>query len=1145
MMFPRFSTPKNLSFFQVNPILVCFILCEMFCGASYGAFSSDAKAGSSLTKNDQVSIHKKVQTKFKQPATSYFPDPVKDIVIVDGNVTHSDTLLKNLPRQTAVHFLSPQADGVDQISDILSNYRNLNSVHLISHGESAQLHLGNSRVTSATLNHKAGQVQQWQAALSPTADIFLYGCNLVATDQGQTFVSRLATLTGADIAASDNLTGDANQGGDWTLEYQLGDLEPQIISQQLAQSNYAQLLQVTVLNFNDPTPTLEPATTNVFRFQNVATVGGQSLDALVTVSNINNATLTNLDDNGSFPERFQPVIRHDGGANAVSSIRFDFQLVQAGTTTPLAATNVFFSAQDVDGNGAANSVREFVEVINADTVFINNPTFLQLATSLAGGIRHRVINSSNVQGGIGTDDRYEIYSYLGDTVTNFSIVAGNDVGSANCSGASCPRQNSWTFDISDIQVIDFSDAPSSYGTPSHAGTTTTTLRLGTARDGDSGPIPSANALGDDNNGSDDEDGVTLATLNASATSYTLQASSLSVTNSTGGPATLHAWVDFDGNGTFEPDEYTSQTVQSGSSSPDGALTWSGAGVSDLSGGTTTYARFRLTTDSDINANTPGGFASDGEVEDYALAINTPSIPPPVTGPGDGNACLLTHHTNSGVVANPNSFYEITDHTNPATLSLIGPWNVPGGTVEGLSANVSTGTVYALNANRSGALYLGIIDPATGSFTDITTTGMTTLSHSTHGTLNVVQTRSLAHQPGTNIIWAAAYDTQPTTGPGNNFYYLFKIDAISGAAITDAFGLGNDYLAIDLSPYETVRATQSATIEALTFYQGNPNFLYGVVSTDRGGRSTNIGHLFTVDVTAANPTATLAPQNLSGTAITGGNAPVSTIYDIEGMSFDENNDLVIVSSNVGGANANSIFFINTSTGAAFGKRSIISGDWEGIVCNTPSPAANNPNVLLVKRITAINGSTNNGGIDLTAYDPDAGFPYDDNVLEPTANPADTDKWPMTVDETSSTFLKGTRDAGLIKPDDTVEYTIYFLSTGNKTAVDVQFCDKVPSFQTFIPDAFNAIPPAPSGGVGANRGISVEYNGSVLSYTNDADGDTAQYYPPGSTLPAVCDNAPAQLEDNGAIVVNLGDLPQATSSGTPTTSYGAVRFRAKVK
>ena len=203
--------------------------------------------------------------------------------------------------------------------------------------------------------------------------------------------------------------------------------------------------------------------------------------------------------------------------------------------------------------------------------------------------------------------------------------------------------------------------------------------------------------------------------------------------------------------------------------------------------------------------------------------------------------------------------------------------------------------------------------------------------------------------------------------------------------------------------------------------------------------------------------------------------------------------------------------------------------------------NEPNLLLIKRITRVNGLTTNGSTVLNAYIDDPSSPYDDNTLDtPAPTPMDTQYWP-----TLSTFLTGAIDGGVTRPDDEIEYTIYFLSTGDTAAVNVKLCDKVPSFQTFVSDTFNALPPAPSGGVGANRGISVEYNGSVLSYTNDADGDTAEYFPPGSALPAACSNAPAQAEDNGAIVVNLGTLPQATSPGTPTTSYGAVRFRAKVK
>ncbi|NJN37955.1 MAG: DUF11 domain-containing protein, partial [Acaryochloridaceae cyanobacterium CSU_3_4] len=228
-----------------------------------------------------------------------------------------------------------------------------------------------------------------------------------------------------------------------------------------------------------------------------------------------------------------------------------------------------------------------------------------------------------------------------------------------------------------------------------------------------------------------------------------------------------------------------------------------------------------------------------------------------------------------------------------------------------------------------------------------------------------------------------------------------------------------------------------------------------------------------------------------------------------------------------------------------------------------PSAN-PNLLLVKRITRINGSTTNGSVNLAGYDPDAAYPYDDNVIEPSLAPdpptypkADTDKWPGTTGASSSTFLLGTRNGGQAKPGDEVEYTIYFLSAGTNPANSAQICDRVPTFQTFVPNAFSADPDAPSGGVGASRGILVQYNGQTLSYTNDADGDTAAFYPPGTTLPAVCGGV---LTDNptGAVVVNLGTgatsngstnlggtVPNATAPGTPATSFGFVRFRAKVK
>jgi choice-of-anchor A domain-containing protein/uncharacterized repeat protein (TIGR01451 family) len=211
------------------------------------------------------------------------------------------------------------------------------------------------------------------------------------------------------------------------------------------------------------------------------------------------------------------------------------------------------------------------------------------------------------------------------------------------------------------------------------------------------------------------------------------------------------------------------------------------------------------------------------------------------------------------------------------------------------------------------------------------------------------------------------------------------------------------------------------------------------------------------------------------------------------------------------------------------------------------AASNPNVLLVKRITAVNNQTQNqGGDNLEAYKDEATNPYDDNTISvttpnPPTTPADTDKWPALT-----TFLKGGTNGGFTRPGDELEYTIYFLSTGDTEAKNVLFCDRVPSNVSFIPTAFNSQPAATGGIVGGDRGILAQINGVTGAFSNVQDGDSAQYFSPGTNPASVYPNINCGgTNDNGAIVFRLGNLPPATAPGTPTASYGWVRFRGRVK
>ena len=229
-----------------------------------------------------------------------------------------------------------------------------------------------------------------------------------------------------------------------------------------------------------------------------------------------------------------------------------------------------------------------------------------------------------------------------------------------------------------------------------------------------------------------------------------------------------------------------------------------------------------------------------------------------------------------------------------------------------------------------------------------------------------------------------------------------------------------------------------------------------------------------------------------------------------------------------------------------------GDTEILSFIGANIAPNNPKVLLVKRITAINGNTTtNDENDLTTYNQDDRDRYDDNEIEganlPNQPHEDTDKWPNTNGKTSSTFLIGSINGGKVKPGDEVEYTIYFLSAGDTEAKKLLICDRVPSNTTFIPTAFNNFSPQATGGLAtADRGIIWQYNDNTESLTSTQDSDAGEYFPPGVDPKTVYPKIECGDENtNGAVVVNLGDLPNATAPGTPTGSYGFIRFRGKVK
>jgi hypothetical protein len=155
----------------------------------------------------------------------------RELIFVDAGVEGYERLVEDLRSGGAeghsleVVVLDPERDGVAQITETLARFQDLDAVHILSHGSEGAVQLGSATLSSETLDVYDDALAAWGNALGSKADLLFYGCDLAGGEGGAAFVDSLAELTGADVAASIDLTGSALLGGDWGLEYERGAIE--------------------------------------------------------------------------------------------------------------------------------------------------------------------------------------------------------------------------------------------------------------------------------------------------------------------------------------------------------------------------------------------------------------------------------------------------------------------------------------------------------------------------------------------------------------------------------------------------------------------------------------------------------------------------------------------------------------------------------------------------------------------------------------------------------------------------------------------------------------------------------------------------------------------------------------------------------
>ncbi len=115
------------------------------------------------------------------------------------------------------------------MAEYLKGCTGVDALHVLSHGEAGNLRLGDAAITETNLVDHADILRTIGTALSDDGDILLYACDLAGGD-GVELVGRLAEATGADIAASTDTTGTAEQGGYWVLEATTGPVEARALA---------------------------------------------------------------------------------------------------------------------------------------------------------------------------------------------------------------------------------------------------------------------------------------------------------------------------------------------------------------------------------------------------------------------------------------------------------------------------------------------------------------------------------------------------------------------------------------------------------------------------------------------------------------------------------------------------------------------------------------------------------------------------------------------------------------------------------------------------------------------------------------------------------------------------------------------------
>ncbi|MCG8293415.1 Ig-like domain-containing protein [Pseudomonas entomophila] len=185
--------------------------------AAAASVAKDTSAASDAAGSRDSATHEPAHEAAPASAPATAASGNHEVVFVDSAVSDYQKLIAGLPAGVEVVVLENGKDGFKQIADYLNGRSDVTSVDIISHGDQGYVYLAGNAIWANQLASHGADLARIGASLAPGGDIRFFACNTGAGSDGQLFVNEVARLSGADVGASSDSTGN-RAGEDWALE---------------------------------------------------------------------------------------------------------------------------------------------------------------------------------------------------------------------------------------------------------------------------------------------------------------------------------------------------------------------------------------------------------------------------------------------------------------------------------------------------------------------------------------------------------------------------------------------------------------------------------------------------------------------------------------------------------------------------------------------------------------------------------------------------------------------------------------------------------------------------------------------------------------------------------------------------------------